>query len=120
MKQSEQRYAMNRLQEVFQQACRDLKAKHTKPQEEPSTKEKLRALQQWKVDFKRSADLLTPVGQAFDFSVLSQGETLDQKALEKDMRTLRKVYGLVRDEVMLGDEAKAKNLIRSFCDKYAT
>lgn len=117
MNQNQQRYAMQRVQQVLSQRAADLRKKFTKAPKEVTDEQKLSAIYEDDVHLKQNLALSTTLRDAYDFRRLRPEAIEDLTGSQKAIAELNDQAAAVRDEIMLGDEAKALKLIHQFCDK---
>ena len=116
MKRDQQRYAMIRIDEALRDKLGDARATHTTPVKQPTAMQKREAIKRGAVGLKRHGwSLSTPIEDCYSFDGLQGEATTDEAAYRKEARKLRERASKVKDEIMLGDEAKALKLIREFC-----
>lgn len=114
MKADQQKYAMERIRLAQEAKLAALKRKHTRRAKEPADSVKMNAIRNQVVFLKRSASLNATLRDAFDFSSLAKPEELDADAYGREAEKVRAEASKIRDEIMLGDEKKAIEMIRKF------
>ena len=114
MNLTQKKYAMDRVNSIIIGKENELRLQCEGMEYEPSNKEMIREINYGNVSLKRGCKITDTLLDAFDFSDIL-GKTLFDKAKWNKLCTpFRKKAGKVRDEIMLGNEAKALVLIKEF------
>ena len=117
MKPISLKYAMARVDGIYSDRAKEINDRYNKLQKTLTDEERLKLLRAGKVKLKKSVeriDRYANVVSVFDFSEF-EGLTKTQKdALMKELEPLRMAVHRLRDELALGDEAKALELLRAF------
>jgi hypothetical protein len=117
MKPDQQRYARQRIAEAKGLKLTALREKHTKLGKTPGIKDMLKEIKYGNVELFRHATIEFKLKDAFDFSDLTPQKELNEKAYNKEAIVIERAASECLDEIMLGDEKKAIELIRKFCAK---
>lgn len=112
MNQAQRKYAMERLAALEAAALKAATQRHTTVGRILSGAEKLKLIASGDVRLKRDAWPRQCLADAFDFSDEESESKVDLKKLEADKRKIEAAFHGARDELMLGDSAKAFDLIK--------
>ena len=115
MNQNEQRYAMDRVKQVTNQRAADLRKKFTKAPKEVTDEQRLLAIYEGDVLLKAKVSLDTTLREAYDFRRLRPKAIENTGDLEIAMKLLNEKAAVLKDEIMLGDGAKAVKLLKEWC-----
>lgn len=115
MNQTQKNYAMARIAQIQKDKMDAIKKKHTVSAGEPlGDSDKIKLIAGRKVNLKPDVRGYTDLRDAFDFSKFEKPSKVDQAAIDRELAKLSVAADQVRDEIMLGDEEKAKDLIAKF------
>lgn len=120
MNQSQRKYAFERLAALEAAAFKAAVDRHTTKGKTLSHAEKLKLIANSDVALKREATVYTDLGKAFDFSGEESEPKVDTKKLDTDKRKIETAFNSARDELMLGDSAKAFDLIKKLEKEWRT
>lgn len=116
MNQQQKKYAMERLSSIFRQRKAAIKKKHTTPAVVKSAKERAAMFKRGEFTVKSGVKAISSYTDVEDI-VTFKGEreqSQNDTAIEKEVSALWAEYNEACDELMLGDEEKALQLIKAF------
>lgn len=114
MNQSQVRYFMERVNNLYREKDKKLKEKFTIPGKELSKRERANLIKSGKVKLKSDVKEIKgydTVEELFDFSKYEWDEKLNSKYHEELSRYMDRV-NQAKDSIMLGDEEEALKLIK--------
>lgn len=117
MKDTEKRYCSSRVRETLKARLEALKKSHMAKPTGLTPKEKLDLIRNGDVDLRRGARLDWPLEQAFDFSWQEKNAepVLNDDTYKPAAAELQREADKIVDEIMVGAEDKAVELMRKFC-----
>lgn len=119
MNQTKLNYAMQRVKDIERLKLAALHEKLTTPGTKVSGKEILEMIRNGTMPFNKkgcmtSVEQYTDAHYIFDFEAVGKPEKFDQKKYDVGAKEITKKAGKIRDQIMLGDELVALNLITEF------
>ena len=118
MNQQQRKSVKERARNIYKRRLNALREKHTKPGKELTPEQRASLVRQGKVKLKSSCKSISRYSDAltdiFDFSKYEYKPKLDEVKFNKERDTLGSEYNLLLNEIMLGDEREAMELLRKF------
>ena len=117
MNQQQRKYAKERVSAIHRRREMALKQEHTTSATKISREQKTKLVRQGKVKLKTGISCISSHDYAlsvFDFSKYESPAVVNERALSKALSALTSELNKVTDEIMLGDEKKALELISKF------
>ena len=117
MNQAQMKYAKQRATSIYQGKRKEIIRKFTKEGGSKSNKEMVALVKSGKVKVRANIDFrsyrCTELENIFDFSKYIYGPITDPRS-ESETEVLKGKYDRLMDELVLGDNAKALELLRYF------
>lgn len=117
MKPTQLKYAMARVSAIHSQKAREIIKRYEKFRKTLSDEKRLELLRSGRVKVKKEIRTLRDydyVRNVFDFSEYEGLAADHEKALHFENETLNEKVHRIQDELALGDEARALELLRAF------
>lgn len=113
MRIDKMRYAVGRVDQILQDKLNEIRQQCTKPGSPPSDAQKLKAIREGTASLRRNAEMSDDLNNAFVFNIRVQDQ-FDQAKFEKLAKPLREKAVRIKDEIMLGSEQAAIEMIEKF------
>jgi hypothetical protein len=113
-------YAFRRIDKILSHKETECASRHTKPAQYIDDDQRADLVRAGKVKLKTGVDRIShydKVVSVFDFSKFAWDATIDQKAVDREMKALRKEAEGLKDRIMLGDESTAMAALEVFAKK---
>jgi hypothetical protein len=123
MQQQQMKYALRRLEEIFAEKQQSIREECTDTSKRLTGERLASLIKSGKVKVRDDAtDTVitnyTDVTSVFDcYKLISTNDELDRKTYDKRTKALKQEYTRVNDELVLGDVARAMELLQSFAGK---
>lgn len=116
MNTHQQRYAIKRIDEIETRKANEIRAKHTTPGKSVTNSELNKLLKAGKLPLRKDLKFVRTydLKNIFDLSGLISDATTDQDKVSEEKERLNKLATAIRDEIVLGDEEKARKMIEDF------
>lgn len=116
MKDAQSKYVMKRVNEVERDKLARLKTKYTSPGK--SSEAVLAAIRAGKIKVKKDARYHGKYTDAYEFFDLTEyDDKFNQSAYNKAERKVNNRANEIRDQIMLGGEEEALELLKEFMEK---
>lgn len=119
MNQFKTSYVLNRLKQLEHEKLNVLEKKLLKPAKELTDEERFKLLKAGKVKLQKDRTKVSEyddIRRVFDFSPFEWEESHDDKTYDKKRLEISQSAQKVRDEIVLGDEQEALELLKKFED----
>ena len=120
MNQTKTKYALERVNQIFNAKLDRIRTDCTKGEDGPSVEMRATLIKQGKVKIKPSVTKInkyTDVCEVFDFSKFETKTVFDEKKYNEKVNKLTIEMETIKDEIVLGDEEKALRLLEKFSEK---